>query len=268
MGQYHLIYNKTKKETLRIGSAKLWGQAHSATAAALLLLLSNSNGRGGGDFWTYPEDYDKLTPQEKADQALISAVSGRWAGDSIVVQGDYVEETDPAFIDTPEMRDYEDISSMVADALLIAAGGDECDVVKIIESEAAMSFGSLKGLSVQKVSAIDRNKRKVEKYVAPGFDTPKKAKPKRALKALAIAFLLFSAIAKADTVTPEHWDIDGKSFASKAMAVRYIVSSGTKSEVSHVRCEILTNKLAFKACPKNQKANFENEQFKSISETK
>ena len=43
-----------------------------STADALFLLVANSNGRGGGDV----EDHDMV---------------GRWAGDRIVVQGDYSE---------------------------------------------------------------------------------------------------------------------------------------------------------------------------------
>jgi hypothetical protein len=40
---------------------------------------------------------------------------GRWAGDSIVVQGDYAEEGDPAFIS--DVMDYKDISADVANLL-------------------------------------------------------------------------------------------------------------------------------------------------------
>lgn len=176
MGQYHTIYNKTKNEMIRIGGSKLWEQAHSATAAALLLLFSNSNGRGGGDFNTYPEDYDKLTAQEIADDQVISLVAGRWAGDSIVVQGDYAEETDPSFITLEEFKNYEDITSKVCDALLIADGGSNSEVVQIIENEAKMGFGTVKNISVEKVESLDRNKRTVEKYQAAGLATPK---PKR-----------------------------------------------------------------------------------------
>ncbi len=63
---------------------------------------------------------------------------------------------------------------------------------------------------------------------------------------------------------PETWSVDGKTFDTKAMAVRYIVASGKRSEVLHSRCEILTNKLSFKACPKNKLGNFENEQFQGL----
>ena len=97
MGQYHAVYNKTKKECLqahKLGNgAKLVEQIGfvGSTADILFLLLANSNGRGGGDF----EDHD---------------IIGRWAGDEIVVQGDYAEEGDAAFIPDSELTEYKDIS--------------------------------------------------------------------------------------------------------------------------------------------------------------
>lgn len=182
MGQYHSIYNRTKKEYFSIGGAKLWEQAHDATAAALLLLLSNSNGRGGGDFMIWPKDHDKLTLQEIADQAIIDLVSGRWAGDSIVVQGDYVESKDPGYIDKEELNDYKSITVMVAEALLITCDGDdECKVVSILEGEASGSYGAFKNgfPNVRKIKCKDRNNQDVEAYHA-NVATPK---PKRKTKA-------------------------------------------------------------------------------------
>lgn len=72
----------------------------------------------------------------------------------------------------------------------------------------------------------------------------------------------------ADTVSSESWTIGSKVFISKAEAIRYVVSSGTREEIVHTQCQILTNKLTFKACPKNKMASWDNEQFKSINETK
>lgn len=164
MGQYHAIYNKTKKERIRIGGAKLWEQAHSATAAALLLLLSNSNGRGGGDFNTYPKNYDKLTKQELNDQAVIDVVSGRWSGDQIVVQGDYADEKDKAFITSEERESYKDITHLVADALLIADNGEESDVARIIEREINSQFLGIKGTKVRKKKRKCRNGQMTEIY--------------------------------------------------------------------------------------------------------
>ena len=83
-----------------------------------------------------------------------------------------------------------------------------------------------------------------------------------------ILISLLSSLGLANNVTPETWTVDGKTFDSKAMAVRYVVASGRALEVTHSRCEILTNKLTFKACPKNKKASFENEQFENLTATK
>ena len=95
MGQYHKVYNVDKKEMLhahKLGlGLKLMEQVgfSRSTADILFFLLANSDGRGGGDADKHP---------------LI----GRWAGDRIVVQGDYAEPGDPGYIaDTSE---YQDIS--------------------------------------------------------------------------------------------------------------------------------------------------------------
>ena len=69
-----------------------------STSTALFLLLANSNGRGGGDV---------------DDHALI----GAWSGDRIVIQGDYAEEGDKAFISDREIDGFLDISEAVNDML-------------------------------------------------------------------------------------------------------------------------------------------------------
>ena len=104
MGQYHMTYNITKKEFInphRINNGHLLMEqigAPNSTADALFLLLANSNGRGGGDARRHP-------------------AIGRWAGDQIVVQGDYAEERDPGFIPHEECEGYTDISALVAEML-------------------------------------------------------------------------------------------------------------------------------------------------------
>ena len=106
MGQYHKLYNLDKKEYVhahRIGNGlKLMEQIgfDKSTSTALWLLVANSNGRGGGDARGHP---------------LI----GRWAGDRIVVQGDYATEGDQAFISDDEIATYTDISSQVVDMLSV-----------------------------------------------------------------------------------------------------------------------------------------------------
>jgi len=102
MGQYHLIYNKTKKQLLNPhildNGLKLLEQVGhpTSTSTLLFILLANSNGRGGGDLNRLEYPLDELV--------------GCWAGDEIVVQGDYAEEGDRAFISEKEMEEYSDVS--------------------------------------------------------------------------------------------------------------------------------------------------------------
>lgn len=87
-------------------------------------------------------------------------------------------------------------------------------------------------------------------------------------KLIYAAILLSCVIARADQTAPETWTVEGKVYTSKAEAIRHIVAAGKRVNVQHSRCEILTNKLSFKACPKNKVSAFENEQFESIHATK
>lgn len=103
MGQYHIVYNTDKKELVHghhiNNGLKLLEQVGFAksTSSALWLLLANSNGRGGGD--------------ATSDSPLI----GSWAGNRIVIQGDYAEKGDQGFIlDTDS---YKDISEGVLELL-------------------------------------------------------------------------------------------------------------------------------------------------------
>ena len=127
MGQYHSVYNIDKKEAIHphhLGDgAKLLEWGASATAHGLVVLLSNSNGRGGGDLNVH-HDYIKnskgeymLTKEQLADTKAIAAVAGRWAGDRIVVQGDYAREGDRAFIPEEDLEKFKDISALVVRAL-------------------------------------------------------------------------------------------------------------------------------------------------------
>lgn len=106
MGQYHKVYNIDRKEFIHPHSIdcglKLVEQMgfRGSTADALFLLVANSNGRGGGDV-----GYHHMV--------------GRWAGDRIVVQGDYSEVDDKAHIPEDQLEDYQDISSGVLEMLKI-----------------------------------------------------------------------------------------------------------------------------------------------------
>ena len=111
MGQYHKVYNIDKKQYIhghRIDNGlKLLEQVgfEKSAASAVFLLLANSNGRGGGD-------------------APAHRLIGSWAGDRIVVQGDYAEESDQSYLSNEEISSYEDISGNVKN-MLDAVFGDE-----------------------------------------------------------------------------------------------------------------------------------------------
>ena len=104
MGQYHEVYNLDKKERIYPhaidNGLKLYEQVGhiGSTSTALFALLANSNGRGGGDF---PE-HDYI---------------GRWAGDRILIQGDYVEKTDQAAVNPDVLEEFTDISDKVLEML-------------------------------------------------------------------------------------------------------------------------------------------------------
>ena len=79
MGQYHYIVNLTKKEFLHPhhlddGLKLREFSSGGLSIQGLTLLLASSNGLGGGDF-RISEEFDHI--------------SGRWAGDQIVIAGDY-----------------------------------------------------------------------------------------------------------------------------------------------------------------------------------
>ncbi len=84
MGQYYIIANMTKEEYLEPyvfqNGAKLleFSTSSGGIMTALALLLVDSNGRGGGDF------YPNRSLEEKQEDLV-----GSWAGDSIVLTGDY-----------------------------------------------------------------------------------------------------------------------------------------------------------------------------------
>jgi hypothetical protein len=84
MGQYHLIVNLDKREYLEpyaFGEySKLmeFGNESQGTLTALAVLLARDNGKGAGDLFP---------PLDSEDVELI----GSWAGDRIVVTGDYGE---------------------------------------------------------------------------------------------------------------------------------------------------------------------------------
>jgi hypothetical protein len=94
VGQYYLVVNIDKKEYLHPHKFKdglkllEFGSSGSGTMCGLAILLADGNGRGGGD--------------------LISEdpIIGSWAGDRIVIAGDYADEGKflspaPTYLDIP-----------------------------------------------------------------------------------------------------------------------------------------------------------------------
>lgn len=124
MGQYYTIINLTKKEYISPHAlndgAKLLELNNTLTGLAVL--LANSNGRGGGDLNVHGDYNTKTrkwsyTEEQKEKLAKVQAVAGRWAGDKIVIQGDYAEKDDPAFVSEKRFKDFACINDLVRDAL-------------------------------------------------------------------------------------------------------------------------------------------------------
>jgi len=110
MGQYYVIANIDKKQVIKPmdfdDGAKLMEFVCSSDGvlAGLGILLADGNGRGGGDL--------------RSDNPII----GSWAGDRIVIAGDYADEG--KFVESPNdtlydvtKYSFENISSKVKAAL-------------------------------------------------------------------------------------------------------------------------------------------------------
>jgi len=113
MGQYYLIVNLDKKEYLhphKFGEgAKLmeFGHSRSSILLALTVLLADGNGRGGGDIRIpsyekairkyqiasdkHCEGKRKTSPKWPNPDKHNEPWVGRWAGDRIVITGDYAD---------------------------------------------------------------------------------------------------------------------------------------------------------------------------------
>ena len=80
MGQYYKIVNIKKKQyitphTFGDGSKLMeFSMSANGVLAGLAILLADGNGRGGGDL--------------NSDNPIV----GSWAGDNIVIAGDYADE--------------------------------------------------------------------------------------------------------------------------------------------------------------------------------
>jgi len=90
MGQYYRQINLDKEQLLYTHSfgdgLKLleFGQSSCGTLTAMAILLADGNGRGGGDL-----HLDRVENQELIN--LANKIIGSWAGDRIVIAGDYAD---------------------------------------------------------------------------------------------------------------------------------------------------------------------------------
>lgn len=89
MGQYFAAMNPDKQEFVCPwcigGGAKLWEWAANPQGAIFCLLLRRSDEGGGGDFYGYRQGCG----EGGAIQCPVSPIAGRWAGDRVVLVGDY-----------------------------------------------------------------------------------------------------------------------------------------------------------------------------------
>lgn len=121
MGQYYMIVNLDKKQFLdphKFGNGlKLCEFGSGLTMMGLAVLLSEGNGQGGGDLFV---------PEENPFCDLI----GSWAGDRIVVTGDYAEPNNfvPVYTEVdPEQKEKRNLYNYVtttAENTNIFATGD------------------------------------------------------------------------------------------------------------------------------------------------
>jgi len=134
MGQYFKAVNLDKEEVVcpwcLSGGAKLWEWAANRHGAVFTLLLRKSDGSGGGDYFGYRTqnielDASSTDPAQTFLNAIQTAVAaegkrvevaddsvvGRWAGDRVVLVGDY---------DSSELweksKNFRNISAELADA--------------------------------------------------------------------------------------------------------------------------------------------------------
>ena len=117
MGQYYVIANLDKREFISPSSfldgVKLmeFSLNGNGVLSGLSVLLASSNGQGGGDL-TVDEGWDDIP--------------GRWAGDRIVVAGDY--DSNP---DSPGFKVYEMCGERTDMEQLLQAGGQLDNFVDI-----------------------------------------------------------------------------------------------------------------------------------------
>jgi len=121
MGQYHLVVNLDKQQYLhpcRLGDGqKLLEFADGgATLTALAILLAKDNGRGIGDLHVAPPDAPLERWERKGFKRIRTPhayLVGSWAGDRIVIAGDYGDKLPESqeSLYALALRTFEDISA-------------------------------------------------------------------------------------------------------------------------------------------------------------
>jgi hypothetical protein len=117
MGQYYVVANLTKREFISPSSfmdgVKLmeFSLSGNGVLSGLSVLLASSNGQGGGDL-NVDEGWDDIP--------------GRWAGDRIVIAGDY--DNNP---NSPGFKVYEMCGERTDMEQLLQAGGQLDNFVDI-----------------------------------------------------------------------------------------------------------------------------------------
>jgi hypothetical protein len=135
MGQYFKAANLDKKEVVCPwcigGGAKLWEWAANPQGAIFTVLLRQSSAGGGGDYYGYRTQEVHLGqyPKGTASEAMMhklgavlsmegrpvcappASIVGRWAGDRVVLVGDYDESNL-----WEQLPSYRNISADLVDA--------------------------------------------------------------------------------------------------------------------------------------------------------
>jgi len=122
MGQYHCVLNLDKKQLLRPtefgdGLKLLEFGDGGATLTALAILLAKDNGRGLGDLHVAMPDtpldtWAKAAYGLKRVRTPHAHLVGSWAGDRIIIAGDYGDNLSgkEENLYSVARREYEDIS--------------------------------------------------------------------------------------------------------------------------------------------------------------
>jgi len=149
MGQYYLICNIDKKEYLyshKFGDGlKLleFGSSSEGMLTGLTILLADGNNRGGGDL--------------RSEHPII----GSWAGDRIVIAGDYADEGKFVPEEYKELNlyqyvdhAYKDISETVMEAML-----DDCYLAQALSER--LTWQRENTLSAEFVKKLEKREKEL-----------------------------------------------------------------------------------------------------------